>query len=73
MSRPLSFIAGAMCGALVGGVAALLLAPSSGLELRSEARERVDRLIDEAREAARARQAQLEAQLAALRAPRAAE
>jgi hypothetical protein len=42
----------------------------SGRDLQSQARERFDDLFDEAREAAEAKRAQLEAQLAALKAPR---
>jgi len=38
------FIAGAMCGAIVGAVAALLLAPASGVELRQQARARFEEI-----------------------------
>lgn len=37
MNKLFSFMAGAMCGALVGGVTALLLTPTSGDELREQA------------------------------------
>lgn len=67
MNKMMGFLAGIFCGAVVGSVAALLLAPMSGRELQSQARERFDDLFDEAREAAEARRAQLEAQLAALK------
>jgi gas vesicle protein len=70
MNRIMGFLAGAFCGAVVGSVTALLLAPMSGRELQAQARERFDDLIEEAREAAQTRRAQLEAQLAALKAPR---
>ena len=70
MNKMMGFLAGVFCGAVVGSVAALLLAPMSGRDLQSQARERFDDLFDEAREAAEARRAQLEAQLAALKAPR---
>ena len=49
MSKMLSFLAGAICGALVGGTAALLLAPSSGEGLRSEMMNRWREALDEAR------------------------
>jgi gas vesicle protein len=62
-------LAGSLCGALVGAVAALLLAPSSGLELRERVTERARRIQDEVREAYEARRAQLEAELATLRSP----
>ncbi len=69
MNRIMGFLAGAFCGAVVGSVAALLLAPTSGKELQAQARNRFDHVFDEAREAAEARRAQLEAHLAALKAP----
>jgi gas vesicle protein len=62
-------LAGSLCGALVGAVAALLLAPSSGLELRERMTERARRIQDEVREAYETRRAQLEAELATLRSP----
>lgn len=37
MNKLFSFMAGAMCGALVGGVTALLLTPASGNNLREQA------------------------------------
>ena len=69
MRRIVSFFAGAMCGAIVGAVAALLLAPASGLELRQNVRLRVDDLVAEGRRAAEDRRAELQAQLAALKRP----
>ena len=73
MRRTLSFLAGAMCGALVGAVAALLLAPESGQQLQTQARSQFDHVVADARAAAESKRVQLEAQLAALKAPRAAE
>lgn len=70
MRRILMFLAGSMCGALVGAVAALLLAPASGEKLRSQLRQRYQGLVDEVRQAYQARRAQLEAELEALRTPR---
>ena len=54
----------------MGAVTALLLAPTSGEELRSQARERIDDLSDDVREAYNARVAQLEAELDKLRSSR---
>ncbi len=69
MKRTFSFMAGAFCGALVGAVAALLLAPTSGQQLQSDARTQFDRVMADARSAADSKRAQLEAQLAALKKP----
>ena len=69
MRQLIGFVAGAMCGAVVGAVAALLLAPESGIELRQQVRMRVDDLLAEGRQAAEDRRAELEAQLAALKRP----
>jgi gas vesicle protein len=69
MRKLVGFIAGAMCGAVVGAVAALLLAPSSGNELRVNVRSRFDQVVTEGRQAAQDRRAELESQLAALKRP----
>jgi gas vesicle protein len=68
-----SFLAGAFFGALIGGITALLLAPTSGEELRGQARERFNEVSEEVREAYAARVAQLEAEVARLRAGKKAE
>jgi len=73
MKRITSFMVGAMMGVLVGGTLALLLAPSSGPELRNQMQERAERLREEIRRAAADRRDELEAQLAALRAPKTLE
>lgn len=67
MRRFSSFVVGALCGALVGSVAALLLAPASGEELRGQAQERFKEFSDEVRQAYEERVAQLEEELEALR------
>jgi hypothetical protein len=67
MRRFMNFTLGAFCGALVGSVVALMLAPSSGEELRSTAAGRVKALQSEMTDAYDARRAQLEAELEALR------
>ena len=69
MRRFMSFFAGAMCGALVGSVTALLLAPSSGEILQQRMRDRATSFRDEVRDAYDARMAQLEAELESLRKP----
>jgi gas vesicle protein len=71
MRRFMTFLTGVVFGAVIGAVTALLLAPSSGEELRTHARERFDDLTDEVREAYAARVSQLEAELESLRASRA--
>lgn len=62
MNRMFSFLAGAMCGAVVGGVAALLLAPSSGEQLRSGAAARWEDALNEARQAMETTRRELESQ-----------
>jgi gas vesicle protein len=51
MNKALNFMAGALCGALVGGVAALLLAPTSGEKLRSDVTARWEEALAEAHQA----------------------
>lgn len=67
MRRFMNFVAGAFCGALVGSVVALLLAPYAGDELRQQVAGRFETLQQDMNEAYRARRAQLEAELEALR------
>ena len=68
MRRFTNFIAGAVCGALVGAAVGLLLAPGSGDDLRQSAIDRVTALRDEIRQAYETRKTQLEAELESLRA-----
>ncbi len=63
MQKILAFMAGAMCGAIVGAVAVLLLTPASGTEMREQARKRMDAMVEEGRKAAAERRAELEQQL----------
>jgi len=67
MQRFGNFIVGIVTGALVGSIAALLLAPMSGEELRTQAAERADAVRQDVLEAYEARVAQLEAELDRLR------
>lgn len=70
MKRALNFLSGTLLGAMVGATLAILLAPASGEELRAEMRARAGRIQAEVSQAAALRRAELEQQLAALRAPR---
>jgi gas vesicle protein len=64
------FVIGLFVGWLVGGTIALLLAPESGEDLRNEIRSRSANFLGEIKSAADTRRADLEKQLADLRAPR---
>ncbi|MBP1702279.1 MAG: YtxH-like protein [Chloroflexi bacterium] len=66
----INFLIGLTTGALVGVSLALLFAPSSGDELRGQIQGQVQRIQDEVGHAAELRRAELERQLAELRAPR---
>jgi gas vesicle protein len=60
MNRVFSFMAGALCGALVGGVTALLLTPASGNDLRDQAVARWESAKQEADQARSQTRQQLE-------------
>lgn len=62
MNRTINFLLGAIIGGILGAIIAILLAPTSGDQLRSEIAK-----------AAADRRAELESQLAALRAPKQSE
>lgn len=62
MRRIFSFIAGALCGAVVGSVATLLLTPASGEDLRTQAEARWQDAKNEAQLAMDERQRELEDQ-----------
>ena len=51
MKKIFSFMAGALCGLLVGGVAVILLTPKSGEQLRNDVQERWQTAVEEARRA----------------------
>lgn len=70
MRGMLSFLSGAVLGLVVGASLAILLAPTSGEELRKQMQERADRIQLEVRQAADARRLELEQQLDTLRSPR---
>jgi gas vesicle protein len=69
MRKTMSFLSGSMMGALFGAALALLLAPSSGEELRNQMQERAERVQSEVKAAAATRRTELEQQLASLRQP----
>ncbi len=62
MKRIFSFMAGALCGAVVGGVATLLLTPASGEDLRAQAEARWQDAKNEAQLAMDEKQRELEDQ-----------
>ena len=70
MRKIFSFFTGMMMGGLVGAVVAILLAPSSGEEMRGTIQERSIRLRDDIKAVAEERRAELERELEVLRAPR---
>lgn len=73
MQRFVSLLAGFLTGAVVGATLAILFAPTSGEELQGQIRGRYYTVRDEVSEAAALRRAELEEQLAALRAPKTAD
>lgn len=62
MGKVLGFMAGAVCGTLVGAVVVLLFTPASGAELIRGAEERWQLTLEEARNARLAKQRELEEQ-----------
>lgn len=71
MRKMFGFMIGILVGSLVGSTIALLLAPDSGDELRSQLRERGQNFMGEIRHAADTRRIELKDRLDTLRAPRA--
>jgi gas vesicle protein len=61
MNKVFSFSAGAICGALLGGVLVLLFTPASGEELMQQAQARWQAALDEGKQAMEARRQELEA------------
>jgi gas vesicle protein len=68
--RILSFLGGALIGGLVGGTIGLLLAPSSGMDLREQIQNRAQTMQTDVQQAAATRRAELEQQLDMLRTSR---
>jgi len=73
MNRALNFLLGATIGGLIGATVAILLAPSSGEDLRARINMRTNQIRSEVSQAAAERRAELERQLAALKAPKQTE
>jgi gas vesicle protein len=69
MRKIFSFFTGMIMGGLVGAIIAILLAPSSGEEIRGQLQERSIRLRDDIKAVAEERRAELERELETLRAP----
>jgi len=70
VKKILGFLIGLLTGGLVGVTLAMLFAPSSGEEFRQGIRDRMEYIQSEVKLAAQERRAELERQLAELRAPR---
>lgn len=70
MRRTMSFLYGVFIGGLIGATLGLLLAPTAGEEIRDQMLERAQQVQLDVKNAAAARRAELEEQLAALRTPR---
>jgi gas vesicle protein len=62
MNKVFSFAAGAICGALVGGVLVLLFTPASGDDLLQAAQDRWQSALNEGRQAMIDRRQELEDQ-----------
>ena len=69
MNRIMNFFAGLIVGGLIGATVIILVTPASGEEIRSQIQDRSIQLKDEIKAVADARRAELERELAALRAP----
>ena len=70
MRRMFGFLIGITVGGLVGSTIALLMAPDSGDQLRSQLRERGQNFFNDVRSAADERKIELRQRLDEMRAPR---
>jgi hypothetical protein len=70
MKRSFGFVFGALMGGVIGAAAALLFAPSSGVQLRALIGERSQNFTADIRQAANVKQIELRDRLESLRAPR---
>jgi gas vesicle protein len=70
MKKAISFLSGAILGAMVGAAVAILLAPAPGDVLQQRIQGRIEAIQGEVRQASQERRRELEQQLANLRAPR---
>ena len=62
MNKVFSFLAGALCGALIGSTTALLLTPASGEQLKANAVNRWQTAVADAHQAMTDKQRELEQQ-----------
>lgn len=69
MRKAMFFVSGILMGSLLGAAVAILLAPSSGEELRGGIQTRYIELKDEVQSAASARRSELESKLETMRKP----
>lgn len=69
MKKFVSFVTGVLMGSLVGATAALLLAPTTGDELRGQLKGKMNTLREELSEAMTASKVELEKKLEDLRNP----
>ena len=69
MNRTVNFLLGAIIGGFIGATIGILLAPTSGEQLRSDIGARSAQIRLEVSQAAADRRADLERQLASLKAP----
>lgn len=69
MKKVAGFLTGAVMGGLVGATLALLLAPSSGDELRGQLQDRFGAFQDEIGKAMQEKRVELEAKLDEMRKP----
>lgn len=69
MNRTVNFLLGAIIGGFIGATIGILLAPSSGEQLRTDIGARTAQIKSEVSKAAADRRSELEQQLASLRAP----
>lgn len=69
MNLAIKFLSGFILGGVAGASVALLLAPSSGAELRAQIQSEIERVRSEVSQAKEDRRIELEQQLAALRSP----
>ena len=69
MNKAISFLSGAVMGALVGATLALIFTPASGDEIRTKMIDQVKKIQEEVKTATESRRAELEEQLTTLRKP----
>jgi gas vesicle protein len=67
MSKLLAFLGGVLSGAIVGAVSTLLLTPASGDDVKQQARQRYNDMLDEGRKAGESRRAEVIAEFEALK------